>query len=100
MLNETVSSGGNYRWRICALVFVATTINYLDRQVISLLKDDYLAPLYKWTESDYANIVIAFQLAYAIGMIGIFYSLTMWCIGLAYQNVDVRAVAAAHVSAP
>lgn len=65
-----VSSIGNYRWRICALVFFATTINYLDRQVIALLKDDYLEPLFGWTESDYANIVIAFQLSYAIGMLG------------------------------
>lgn len=61
---------GQYRWRICALVFFATTINYLDRQVIALLKDDYLEPLFGWTESDYANIVIAFQLAYALGMLG------------------------------
>jgi len=61
---------GTYRWRICALVFFATTINYLDRQVISLLKDDYLQPLFNWSESDYADIVIAFQLAYALGMLG------------------------------
>ena len=61
---------GNYRWRICGLVFFATTINYLDRQVISLLKDDYLDPLFGWTENDYANIVIAFQVAYAVGMLG------------------------------
>lgn len=60
---------GNYRWRICALIFFATTINYLDRQVISLLKDDYLEPLFNWTESDYANIVISFQVAYALGMV-------------------------------
>ncbi len=60
---------GKYRWRICGLVFFATTINYLDRAVISLLK----APLtieYNWTETDYANIVIVFQLCYAIGLIG------------------------------
>ncbi|WP_255460382.1 MFS transporter [Lacibacter sediminis] len=50
--------------------FFATTINYLDRQVISLLKDDYLEPLFGWTETDYANIVIAFQITYALGMIG------------------------------
>lgn len=62
---------GRYRWRICALIFFATTINYLDRQVISLLKDDYLEPLFNWSESDYANIVVSFQLAYAIGMLGI-----------------------------
>jgi ACS family hexuronate transporter-like MFS transporter len=59
----------NYRWVILSLVFFATTINYLDRQVISLLKDDYLEPLFKWNESDYANIVIAFQIAYALGMV-------------------------------
>jgi ACS family hexuronate transporter-like MFS transporter len=58
-----------YRWVILTLLFFATTINYLDRQVISLLKDDYLEPLFGWTESDYANIVIAFSIAYAIGML-------------------------------
>jgi MFS transporter, ACS family, hexuronate transporter len=62
---------GNYRWTILALVFFATTVNYLDRQVISLLKDDYLDPQFGWSESDYANIVIVFQLAYAIGMLGV-----------------------------
>ncbi|HEY4653591.1 MAG TPA: MFS transporter, partial [Cyclobacteriaceae bacterium] len=66
-LNQQV---GKYRWRICALVFFATTINYLDRQVISLLKDDYLQPMFNWSETDYANIVVAFQLAYAVGMLG------------------------------
>ena len=60
----------NYRWVILSLVFLATTINYLDRQVISLLKDDYLEPLFGWKETDYANIVIAFQVTYALGMIG------------------------------
>lgn len=59
-----------YRWIILSLVFFATTINYLDRQVISLLKDDYLEPLFGWNETDYANIVIAFQVTYALGMIG------------------------------
>jgi ACS family hexuronate transporter-like MFS transporter len=61
---------GTYRWRIVALLFFATTINYLDRQVISLLKDDYLEPLFGWSETDYANVVIAFQIAYALGMLG------------------------------
>lgn len=61
---------GNYRWTICSLIFFATTVNYLDRQVISLLKDDYLEKIFKWTESDYANIVVAFQVAYALGMLG------------------------------
>lgn len=58
-----------YRWSIVALLFFATTINYLDRQVISLLKEDYLDRQFGWTEQDYANIVIAFQIAYAIGLL-------------------------------
>lgn len=60
---------GNYRWTICSLVFYATTINYLDRQVISLLKPT-LQHEFNWSESDYSNIVVAFQFAYAVGMIG------------------------------
>lgn len=56
------------RWSICALVFFATTINYLDRAVISLLKSD-LEKQFNWSESDYSQIVIAFQLSYAIGLL-------------------------------
>jgi ACS family hexuronate transporter-like MFS transporter len=59
---------GKYRWTICSLIFFATTINYLDRAVISLLKSD-LTKEFHWTETDYSNIVIAFQLAYAAGML-------------------------------
>ena len=59
---------GNYRWTICALVFFATTINYLDRTVISLLKST-LEKEFSWSETDYANIVIAFQVSYALGMV-------------------------------
>src|SRR6476620_3735028 len=61
---------GKYRWTICSLVFFATTINYLDRQVISLLKPT-LEKEFNWSESDYSNIVVAFQFAYAIGMVSI-----------------------------
>jgi len=59
-----------YRWTICALVFFATTINYLDRSIISLLKSQ-LETEFSWTESDYANIVIAFQVCYALGLFGV-----------------------------
>ena len=64
-INEAV---GKYRWTICSLIFFATTINYLDRAVISLLKND-LEIRFNWSESDYSDIVIAFQLSYAIGML-------------------------------
>jgi ACS family hexuronate transporter-like MFS transporter len=54
------------RWVICAMLFLAATINYVDRQVIGLLKPT-LQQQFTWSEVDYANIVFAFQLAYAIG---------------------------------
>jgi ACS family hexuronate transporter-like MFS transporter len=60
---------GKYRWTICALVFFATTINYLDRQVISLLKSVLSADM-GWNDADYANIEIAFKFFYAFGMLG------------------------------
>jgi MFS transporter, ACS family, hexuronate transporter len=59
---------GNYRWTICALVFFATTVNYLDRQVISLLKS-VLSEDLNWDDGDYANIEIAFKLFYSFGML-------------------------------
>jgi ACS family hexuronate transporter-like MFS transporter len=59
---------GKYRWTICALVFFATTVNYLDRQVLSLLKDT-LEVQFNWSDTDYANIVSAFQFVYAISML-------------------------------
>jgi len=58
----------NYRWTICALLFFATTVNYLDRQVLSLLHP-LLEKQFNWTNSDYANITSAFQLIYAVSML-------------------------------
>jgi len=58
----------NYRWTICGLVFFATTVNYLDRQVISLLKS-VLSEDLQWNDGDYANVEIAFKLAYSFGML-------------------------------
>jgi MFS transporter, ACS family, hexuronate transporter len=60
----------HYRWTICSLIFFATTINYLDRAVISLLKSTLSAELH-WSETDYADIVIVFQLCYAFGLLGV-----------------------------
>ncbi|MBK9389482.1 MAG: MFS transporter [Bacteroidetes bacterium] len=58
----------NYRWIIVSLLFFATTINYIDRQIIGLLKP-ILEVEFNWTESDFAHIVMAFTAAYAIGLI-------------------------------
>lgn len=60
---------GHYRWTICALLFFATTINYMDRQVIGLLKPTLMGDLH-WTESDFGDIVATFSLFYAFGYVG------------------------------
>ena len=59
---------GNYRWVVCSLLFFATTINYLDRQIIGLLKP-ILEVEYHWTEKDYGLIVMAFTASYALGLL-------------------------------
>lgn len=61
-------NSGNYRWRILVLIFFATTINYIDRQVIGMLKP-FIAEDLGWTESGYGYIVTAFQIAYAMGLL-------------------------------
>src|SRR5262245_60945422 len=72
---------GYYRWAVCGLLFFATTINYIDRQVIGILKPE-LANELGWDEIDYSNIVIAFQAAYAAG-----YLLAGWLM----DAIGVRA---------
>ena len=66
-MSETIKMG-NYRWTICALIFFATTVNYLDRQVIGILK-----PLLETDlgigEKAYSHIIMAFQMLYAFGMV-------------------------------
>ncbi len=83
---------GNFRWTVVALLFVATTINYLDRQVIGLLKPT-LEKEFSWSEQDYSRIVMAFSTAYALGFLliggwidrvgtkkGYFFSVFFWSL--------------------
>lgn len=56
----------NWRWWICLLLFIATTINYMDRQVLSLTWKDYIAPDFHWSDSDYGTITGFFSIFYAI----------------------------------
>ena len=56
----------NWRWWICSLLFVATTVNYLDRQVLSLTYKEFIAPEFHWTDSDYGTITSLFSIFYAI----------------------------------
>ena len=59
----------NYRWVICSLLFFATTINYLDRQVLSLTWDEFIKPEFHWNEDHYGTITGLFSLIYAISML-------------------------------
>ena len=56
----------SFRWVVCAMLFAATTVNYLDRQVLSLTWKDFIAPEFKWTDNDYGTITAAFSLIYAL----------------------------------
>ncbi|MBT3385945.1 MAG: MFS transporter [Prolixibacteraceae bacterium] len=96
-MNKLTTKTGNYRWRILTLLFFATTINYIDRQVIGILKP-FIAEDLGWSEADYGYIVTAFQIAYAIGLvatgrfldkfgtrIGYLWAIIMWSIaGMAH----------------
>ncbi len=66
---QAPANPGRQRWVIVALLFAATAINYVDRQMIGVLKPTLSADL-GWTETDFANVIFFFQLAYAVGYLG------------------------------
>ena len=62
----STSKMSNFRWVICALLFIATTVNYMDRQVLSLTWKDFIAPEFHWTDDHYGTITGLFSIFYAI----------------------------------
>ena len=114
MPSQTQNRVGRYRWVICALLFFATTFNYLDRQVISYLKEFFCTPAaaggFGWTNGDFANLTSAFTAFYAgmtilagwfvdkIGTkLGLALSLITWSIfGIA--NAFVGGLISAHMA--
>ncbi|WP_316811783.1 MFS transporter [Pedobacter heparinus] len=85
---------GNYRWTICAMLFFATTINYMDRQVLSLTWKDFIAPEFHWTNNDYGNITALFSIFYSVSMLfagrfvdrmdtkkGFLWAIGVWSVG-------------------
>src|SRR5712692_1402412 len=60
---------GSYRWRILALLFMATTINYMDRSILGVLGPTLRNHVFGWTNQQYAYINIAFKVAYALGLL-------------------------------
>jgi ACS family hexuronate transporter-like MFS transporter len=84
----------NYRWLICAMLFFATTVNYMDRQVLSLTWQDFIAPEFHWTNNDYGIITGWFSIMYAVCMLfagrfvdwldtkkGYLWSIGIWSVG-------------------
>src|SRR5512133_4296437 len=67
-MNEIKNNIGNYRYRILALVFMATTINYFDRSIVGVMAPT-LQKLFGWTNKDYAAIMVSFKIAYGIGLL-------------------------------
>ena len=91
---RTHSNMTNYRWVICSMLFFATTINYLDRQVLSLTWKDFIAPEFHWSNSDYGDITSIFSIVYAISMLfagrfvdwldtkkGFLWAIGIWSVG-------------------
>ena len=89
----------NSRWVIVTLLFFATTVNYLDRQVLSLLQP-LLAEEFHWTDNDYGTITAIFSLVYAISMLfagkiidklgtkkGYMWSIIIWSVGLCLTRI-------------
>lgn len=89
-----------YRWTICAMLFFATTVNYLDRQVLSLTWDEFIKPEFHWNESHYGTITSVFSIVYAICMLfagrfidwmgtkkGYLWSIGVWSVGACLHAV-------------
>lgn len=93
-LNQSEQKMTSYRWAICAMLFFATTINYLDRQVLSLTWKDFISPEFHWTNDDYGTITAFFSIFYAISMLlagrfvdwmdtkkGFLWAIGVWSVG-------------------
>ena len=99
----------NFRWVICAMLFFATTVNYLDRQVLSLTWDEFIKPEFHWDESHYGTVTSIFSIIYAISMVfagrfvdwlgtkkGYLWAIGIWSLGAcmhAFCGIVTEAVA-------
>lgn len=94
MEQASTQKSTHFRWTIVGLLFFATTVNYLDRQVLSLTWKDFIEPEFHWTNNDYGNITALFSIFYAISMLfagkfvdwmdtkkGFLWAIGIWSIG-------------------
>ena len=93
--SSTISGAiSKYRWTICGLLFFSTTINYLDRQVLSLTWKDHLVPEFHWNDNHYGTITALFSIFYAVSMLlagrfvdwmdtkkGFLWAIGIWSVG-------------------
>lgn len=92
--NTSTQKKTNFRWVICAMLFFATTVNYLDRQVLSLTWKDFIVPEFHWTNNDYGTITALFSIFYAVSMLfagrlvdkldtkkGFLWAIGVWSVG-------------------
>lgn len=99
----------NYRWTICLMLFFATTINYLDRQVLSLTWDEFIKPEFHWDENHYGTITSMFSFIYAVCMLfagrfidwmgskkGFLWAIGVWSVGACLHAV-CGLITEAHV---
>lgn len=106
----------NWRWWMCVLLFVATTVNYMDRQVLSLTWKDFIAPEFHWTDADYGTITAVFSIFYAVCMLfagrfvdwmgtkkGYLWAIGVWSAGACvhaacgWATVHIEEIGRAHV---
>ncbi len=93
-MNVTTNKMTNWRWVMCAMLFAATTVNYLDRQVLSLTWKDFISPEFHWNDEIYGNITAIFSIFYAVANLfagkfvdwmgtkkGYFWAITIWSLG-------------------
>ena len=108
-INEKMT---RYRWVIVAMLFTATTVNYMDRQVLSLTWKDFIAPEFHWTDSDYGTITSLFSLFYAISLLfagrfidwldtkkGYLWAIGIWSVGAilhAFCGIATSGVITGH----
>ena len=99
-LTEATEKMSQYRWTIVAMLFFATTINYLDRQVLSLTWDEFIKPEFHWNEDHYGTITSFFSIFYAISMLfagrivewlgtkkGFLWAIGIWSLGACLHAV-------------
>jgi MFS transporter, ACS family, hexuronate transporter len=99
-MTELKEKMSNFRWTICALLFFATTINYLDRQVLSLTWSEFIKPEFHWNDDNYGTITSVFSLVYSIAMLfagkfidwmgtkkGFLWAIGIWSVGACLHAV-------------